>query len=91
MLYAVLGGLAATRAIREIERERGTAPIPIIALTANASLEEQRSHNAGCDAHLSKPISKLDLLGAIEKYRRPLKAVETANGASQSHQNREAS
>jgi PAS domain S-box-containing protein len=75
----VMDGLAATRAIRAIERERGTAPIPIIALTANASLEDiERSHNAGCDAHLSKPISKLDLLGAIEKYRRPLKAAGTA-------------
>jgi HPt (histidine-containing phosphotransfer) domain-containing protein len=42
----------------------------------------ERSRNAGCDAHLSKPISKLDLLGAIEKYRRPLKAVQTAQTGS---------
>jgi CheY-like chemotaxis protein/HPt (histidine-containing phosphotransfer) domain-containing protein len=79
----VMDGLAATRAIRAIERERGTIPIPIIALTANASLEDmQRSHSAGCNAHLSKPISKLELLGAIEKYRRPVSPVEAPQSGS---------
>jgi CheY-like chemotaxis protein len=74
----VMDGLDATRAIRAIERERGAAPIPIIALTANASLEDmERSRKAGCSAHLSKPISKLELLGAIEKYRRRMKPVDT--------------
>jgi two-component system sensor histidine kinase/response regulator len=67
----VMDGLAATRAIRAIERERGAAAVPIIALTADASLEDvQRSGNAGCNAHLTKPISKPALLNAIEKYRR---------------------
>jgi signal transduction histidine kinase len=67
----VMDGLAATRAIRALERERGADPIPILALTADASLEDiERSSEAGCDAHLSKPISKLELLNAIEKYRR---------------------
>ena len=74
----VMDGLTATRAIRASERKRGTVPIRIIALTANASSDDmEKSRNAGCDAHLSKPISKRDLLNAIEKYRRPLEPAGT--------------
>ena len=74
-----MDGIAATRAIRALERERLTSPIPIVALTANANLQDaERSRDAGCDAHLSKPISKQKLLGAIEKFRRLPKPVETA-------------
>ncbi len=73
----VMDGLAATRAIRALERERGSRAIPIIALTAHASLQDmERSAHAGCNAHLSKPISKLDLLSAIARYG----AVETSRG-----------
>jgi signal transduction histidine kinase len=65
----VMDGLSATVAIRALERERGTPPIPIIALTANTSTQDiERSGSAGCNAHLSKPISKLRLLSAIEEY-----------------------
>jgi PAS domain S-box-containing protein len=79
----VMDGLAATRAIRVLERGRGTAPIPIVALTANASPQDiERSRDAGCNAHLSKPISKLELLSAIERYRRPPKPVEAAQSGS---------
>jgi CheY-like chemotaxis protein/HPt (histidine-containing phosphotransfer) domain-containing protein len=75
----VMDGLTATRAIRALERERGTAPIPIIALTANASSQDiESSRDAGCDTHLSKPISKFELLTAIEKYRRQPTPEETA-------------
>jgi PAS domain S-box-containing protein len=79
----VMDGLAATRAIRALEWERGTPSIPIIALTANASLHDiERSLNAGCNCQLSKPISKLELLGAIEKYRRQPKPVEGTQSVS---------
>jgi signal transduction histidine kinase len=71
MQLPVMDGLAATRAMRELERERGVSSIPILALSANASAEDlERSAEAGCTVHLSKPISKLNLLGAIEKYRK---------------------
>jgi HPt (histidine-containing phosphotransfer) domain-containing protein len=33
---------------------------------------------AGCNAHLSKPISKIELLDAIEKYRRHPERTELA-------------
>jgi signal transduction histidine kinase len=71
MQLPVMDGLAATRAIRSLEREQSAPPIPIVALSADASFEDiERSRVAGCDAHLSKPILKLELLKAIEKYRR---------------------
>jgi PAS domain S-box-containing protein len=67
----VMDGLAATRAIRELERLRGAPPVPILALTAKAGSQDiEMSAAAGCNAHLSKPISKIELLDAIEKYRR---------------------
>jgi CheY-like chemotaxis protein len=74
----VMDGIAATRAIRELERARGNTPTPILAVTANSSMHDtERTASAGCNAHLSKPISKLELLSAIEKFRlRPLKPVE---------------
>jgi PAS domain S-box-containing protein len=75
----VMDGLAATCAIRILERQRGTPSIPIIALTANASLQDiEKSATAGCNAQLSKPISKFELLSAIEKYTRPLNATDRA-------------
>ena len=65
----VMDGLTATRAIRAIERERKTAAIPIIALTANAGPQDVAlSSSAGCNRHLSKPISKQALLSAIDEY-----------------------
>jgi signal transduction histidine kinase/HPt (histidine-containing phosphotransfer) domain-containing protein len=73
----VMDGLTATRAIRALERERGSLPIPIIAVTANAGFEDiEKSGTAGCDAHLSKPVSKMTLVTAIEKYRRQPQPVQ---------------
>jgi HPt (histidine-containing phosphotransfer) domain-containing protein len=69
MQMPVMDGLSATRAIRTVELERGTAAIPIIALTANALPQDvELSRKAGCNSHLSKPISKHKLLSAIEQY-----------------------
>ena len=65
----VMDGYSATRAWRHIEQERGLKPLPIIALTANALAEHVvQSLEAGCTAHLNKPIRKKDLLAAIQQY-----------------------
>jgi CheY-like chemotaxis protein len=70
MQMPVMDGLTATRAIRSIERQWGTAAVPIIAITANARAQDiEKSHQAGCNVHLSKPISKLKLFHVIEDYR----------------------
>ena len=67
-----LDGLSATRELRRIEREDGRARTPVIALTANAfDADAQRSLDAGCDAHLTKPISQAELLEALGRHGCP--------------------
>mgnify|MGYP004471002301 CR=1 FL=1 len=57
----IMNGYEATRAIRAGKNPLG-ATIPIFAMTANAFSEDiQRSHEAGMDGHLSKPVD-LDML-----------------------------
>jgi PAS domain S-box-containing protein len=81
MQMPVMDGLTATRAIRAIETKRGSAAIPIIALTANARPQDvAMSGNAGCNHHLSKPISKHKLLDAIKEYG-PITSVAAPEGA----------
>jgi CheY-like chemotaxis protein len=64
----VMDGLAATRAIRAIEQERGGVSLPVIALTANASVEDMAaSREAGCSWHVSKPFSQHELISVMEK------------------------
>ena len=64
----VMDGYAATRAIRAFERQAGRPRTPVIALTANAVKEDmERSLEAGCDDHLTKPIKKQTLLGALRQ------------------------
>lgn len=75
MQMPVMDGYTATRQIREWEVEKGVSTsgrTPIIALTAYALKEDtQKSLDAGCDAHLSKPIKKETLLETMRRYIRP--------------------
>jgi PAS domain S-box-containing protein len=67
----VMDGLSATRTIRERERELSSPPVPIVALTAHARQQDVGiSKEAGCDFHLSKPISKRTLVETIENFGR---------------------
>lgn len=69
MLMPVMDGLAATRAWRAAEAAEGRPRMPIVALTANAfDTDVQQSLAAGCDAHLTKPLSLPALLQALAKY-----------------------
>lgn len=65
-----MDGYEATRAIRLSEKADAT-DIPIIALTANAFVEDAKAaHDAGMNAHLSKPLdfNKLkNILACIKK------------------------
>ncbi|HHW77564.1 MAG TPA: response regulator [Xanthomonadaceae bacterium] len=68
----VMDGYTATGLIRQWEREQDYPPVPIIALTANALKEdEQRSLDAGCNGHLTKPIRKGMFLAALQHFMRP--------------------
>jgi CheY-like chemotaxis protein len=71
----VMNGYAATRKIREWEIEH-TRRVPILALTAYAMDGEAASgREAGCDAHLTKPIQKASLLKAIEEHLKPRETI----------------
>jgi CheY-like chemotaxis protein len=67
----VMDGYAATGEIRKWEAAQGANRTPIIALTANAMHEDiQKSIDAGCDTHLTKPIKKQKLFDTIGNYAR---------------------
>lgn len=58
----IMDGYAASREIRNRERQAGGAHIPILALTANAFDEDTaRAREAGMDAHLAKPYTRAQL------------------------------
>lgn len=60
-----IDGLEATRQIRALDRE-DAATTPIIAVSANAFADDRRlSREAGMNAHLSKPVSAQELVGAL--------------------------
>ena len=62
-----LDGLAATEAIRTLDRPDAKT-VPIIAMTANAFDEDvQRSLQAGMNAHLSKPVESDHLYRTLEE------------------------
>jgi signal transduction histidine kinase/CheY-like chemotaxis protein len=64
-----LDGYTASRQMRQWERENGRGRTPILALTAHALTGEARkSADAGCDAHLTKPIAKSVLMEAIRRH-----------------------
>jgi signal transduction histidine kinase/DNA-binding response OmpR family regulator len=66
-----LDGYAAARSIREVERLRGTRPVAIIALTANA-LEGARDRclAAGMSDHLTKPFTRAKLAAMLKRWAR---------------------
>jgi two-component system sensor histidine kinase/response regulator len=69
MQMPVMDGLTATKIIRQMERERNWPPIPIVALTANASPDDiEKSWEAGCDGHLTKPVKRARVLRVLEEY-----------------------
>ncbi len=62
-----MDGLAATEAIRALDRKDAKA-VPIIAMTANAFDEDvQRSLQVGMNAHLSKPVEPDRLYQTLEE------------------------
>lgn len=68
MRMPVMGGLEATKTIRSLNMPEAKA-IPIIALTANAYVEEMdESKAAGVNAHLSKPVDPKKLYATISEF-----------------------
>ncbi|HWR38480.1 MAG TPA: response regulator, partial [Patescibacteria group bacterium] len=64
----IMDGLAATRAIRRIDK-KGMERLPIIAMTAHAMKgDRERSLEAGMNDHLTKPVDPEDLGRILEKW-----------------------
>lgn len=62
-------GLDTTRALRALESETGRAPVPILAATGMCGPEDVSAClEAGCDEHLSKPVSSEALLAAVARH-----------------------
>ncbi|MGH7814902.1 MAG: response regulator [Candidatus Binataceae bacterium] len=62
----IMDGYDAARRIREFEAQTARPRTPIIALTASVLDDAvHRTFEAGCDAHVSKPVKKATLLEAI--------------------------
>lgn len=80
MHMPVMDGVRATRFLRNREQEQNLPRTPVIALTANGRQEDiQATREAGCDGHLTKPISKSSLLGALQSYACPAETSESAH------------
>ncbi len=62
----VMGGLEATRQVRQYERNTGRARCRIVAVTANAQKRDAKaSRAAGMDGFLPKPFRKRDLMACF--------------------------
>jgi len=62
----VMGGLAATRAIRQLAKHEKT---PILAMTASAFDDDnERCHDAGMDDFLAKPVEPDSLFAMLAKW-----------------------
>lgn len=80
MMMPVMDGLAATVAIRKIERIRGETGVPIIMLTANTLPQHVKaSLEAGADLHLPKPVGATALMEALATVQHTSEASESSN------------
>jgi PAS domain S-box-containing protein len=76
MQMPVMDGYTATSQIRAWENENGIEPTPILALTAYAMKEDiQKSLEAGCNGHITKPIKKIQFLEAVAAYAKNKKVI----------------
>ncbi len=74
MQMPVMDGYTSAGKIREWEKENEKEYTPILALTAHALKGDmEKSINAGCDAHITKPIKKKTLLKTILENTKEIK------------------
>lgn len=78
MQMPVMDGYTATRTIREWEKKSGKPAMEIWALTAYAMGHEvEKTRQAGCTLHLSKPIRRKELLKNIAAHGEKRKTDES--------------
>ncbi|MEQ1780617.1 MAG: response regulator [Hyphomonadaceae bacterium] len=72
LLMPVMDGIEATRAIRLQEAENHQPPTAIVMLTASAlPSQTERAKQAGCNAHLTKPVTPERLFETLGRVLRP--------------------
>ncbi len=82
MQMPVMDGADAARAIRVMERDAGTEPMPIIALTADIMSEHQTEYiAAGCDIVVPKPVDWSVLGAEIERLCGPVRGADAIQSA----------
>lgn len=89
IMMPVMDGLEASKKIRELPEGKGK-DIPIIAMTANAFVEDkEKTKEAGMNAHLTKPVNREEIIqvllyGGLEKeqYKRISAEINEANRKS---------
>eukprot|EP01118_Nematostelium_gracile_P001786 TRINITY_DN11851_c0_g1_i1.p1 TRINITY_DN11851_c0_g1~~TRINITY_DN11851_c0_g1_i1.p1 ORF type:complete len:216 (-),score=57.95 TRINITY_DN11851_c0_g1_i1:12-659(-) len=64
----VMNGYDATRAIRQMETERGSKPIPIVCLTGNARIEYKKlAFDSGMTDYITKPFKREEILRLVSR------------------------
>jgi len=70
----IMGGYETTARIRELEKEKGSLPVAIIAMTAHAMKgDREKCIDAGMDDYIAKPFNPHQLQATLMKY------LKTAN------------
>ena len=64
----IMGGLEATRIIRQFEREKNRKRTPIIAISGTSKSDSHQILEAGMDGFIHKPIELEDLLNSIKPF-----------------------
>jgi len=65
----VMDGVVATLQIREIEKQVGSEPVPIVAVTAHyTASQKQRYLEAGMNDVIAKPISQREIQNCLEQW-----------------------
>ena len=78
-----MDGLTVTRELRRLEATTGRTRTPVVALTANAFASDvQASLDAGCDRHIAKPFTKVQLVAALQQLAGAGAAAEAPTPAS---------
>jgi CheY-like chemotaxis protein len=69
IVMPVMNGYDCTMRIRQIEKERGEPPVPIIGLSGNVRSEHHESgYSAGMTKYLNKPVQKKQIISLMSEW-----------------------